>query len=80
MGATIGNGFTKEEYEKLMEFNDFIAQRAKFDNMSANDIMYAANRIHNHNTITEKVKAHIAEVVGITDPNTANIRTRKAKK
>ena len=67
------NAFSKADYDKVIEFLNFIAKRAKFDKWTTQDsIDHFKLLAHMQQVVLPKIQNHIFEIEKITKANKAN--------
>lgn len=66
------NNFTEEDYKKVIEFLNFMAQRAEFSNWKTEDtVAHFKLLAYMQQTIIPKIQKHILEVVQVVEPEKA---------
>jgi|WetSurMetagenome_2_1015567.scaffolds.fasta_scaffold227410_2 hypothetical protein len=81
------NNFKQEDYDKLVDFLNFIAQKAEFNNWKTEDsIKHFKLLAHMQQSVLPKINAHILEVnrvikaseaTGETVEKDAKLKTKK---
>jgi len=57
--------FTEQDVQRTKAFGSFLLSKATFNNLSINDAMQLGSYVNFMNQLTQKMEAHIMEVISI---------------
>jgi len=81
MNNPFPNNFTEKDYEKVVEFLNFIGNRAIFGDWKTEDTIKHFGLLgHMQTTILPKIKANIAEIKKVIEPDDVKTETSKRKR